>query len=186
MPHGRFGIPYWDDLQISVSGARIPPANAPTWRDWDYGTGSGITWPVLGWAVGDLYYLYLQTTHSTKLSELIDLHIHWSIPSDSAGDRFQFQLDVVGAPIGSTWAVLASSPFTQEYTLVGNEANRHNFLDLADFDAINTTVSTVYVVRMERIAATVNEYANEIYMVFNDSHTPRDTEGSITETSKGV
>jgi len=181
---GRIGHGSYDDLQVAVSGGRLPPANAATWRTWDYGTGGGINFPVLGFDVGDRFEFFIQTTHKTQLSSVLDHHIHWSIPANSLGDRFQFQLDVIGAPIGSSFATLASSPFTVEYILDGTESGVHKLLDIANLDAINTTVSTCYICILTRIAATTNEYGPEVYVFFTDSHVFQDTAGSITERKK--
>jgi len=174
----------YDDLQVAISDAKIPTANAPTWVDWNYGIAGGVTFPVLAFDVGELLYFYIQTTHSTDLSTMLDHHIHYSVPSDSAGDRFQFQLDVIGAPINGQFAALASSPFAAEHTLGAAESGYHKLFDIAQLDAINTTVSTLYVCKLERIAATVDEYGSAVYVIFTDCHTLRDSNGSITETSK--
>jgi len=184
----KFNNLVYDDLQVSVSAARIPTANAPTWVDWDFGIAGGVEFPVLAWDVGDLFYFYIQTTHSTKLSTIIDHHMHFSIADDIFfvdGVSFRFQLDVVGAPINSAWAALASSPFTATYTIGTLSANKHLYLDLADLDAINTTVSTLYICKLSRTAvASGPEYGGNVYMVFTDSHTRRDSNGSIAEASK--
>jgi len=178
----------YDDLQVAISSARIPTANAPTWVDWDFGISGGVEFPVLAWDVGDLFYFYLQSTHSTKLSTVIDQHMHFAIADDVFfidGVSFRFQLDVVGAPINGTWAALASSPFTATYTIGTLSANKHLYLDLGDLDAINTGVSTLYVCKLSRIAVSSGvEYGGSVYTVFVDAHTLRDSNGSIAEASK--
>jgi hypothetical protein len=180
---GNFGVVSYDDLQVSISGVRIPPANAPTWRDWNFGIGGGVLFPVLGFDVGDLFYFYIQTTHATKLSTTLDYHVHWSVPNNNAG-RFRFRLDVIGAPVMGTFATLASSPFTAEKILSGADSGVHNLFDIADLNAINTTVSTVFICKLERIAATTAEYASEVYVFFNDCHVQQDSAGSVSEIIK--
>jgi len=174
----------WDDLQVAVSNARLPASSAPTWTTYDFGIGSGIAFNVLGFGVGEYYDFYLQTSHSMQLNTVLDNHIHWTIPTNSASDQFQFQLDVIAASIGSAFAVPTGSPFTVEKTLSGAEAGKHNYLELADIPAANTTVSSIYICRLTRIAATANEYGSDVYILFNDSHYIKDTVGSRTETAK--
>ena len=42
----------YDDLQVSISNIRVPASNAPTERLYDHGISGGLTFPVLGFAVG--------------------------------------------------------------------------------------------------------------------------------------
>lgn len=174
----------WDDIQVDVSLARYPAASSPTWRTFNYGVGGGIAYPALGFAVNDYFEFFIQTSHSMELNSVIDNHIHWTIPSDNAGDNIKFQLDVIAAGIDVDFAVPAGSPFTNEYTLVGNESGRHKLLQLANIPAINSTVSSVYICRLTRIASTAPSYGNEVYVTFNDSHYIKDMVGSREEDAK--
>jgi len=180
--HGKAMM--YDDVQVSLSTAKVPASSAPTWRTHDFGIGGGVTYAVLGFDTGDYLEFYVQTKHGMKLNSIFDNHIHGTLPSDSSGDRIKWQLDVVGAPIGGTWGVVTGSPFTKEFTLAGTEADKHNMLDIADIPAINTTVSTIYLCRLTRIAASVNDYAPEVYLIFNDCHYQANTLGSRTEGNK--
>lgn len=175
---------YYDDMQGVITTAGIPPANAPDIVYWDHGIGSGVTFPVYAFDTGEYVYLTFQTFHSTELSTVIDNHIHYSTPTDGTGDRFQFQLDVIAAPIGGTWAVPTGSPFTKEVTISTDDSDSHRLVDIADIPGVNTTVSTLYKVKLQRIAATVDEYAGDVYVHINDCHWQGDTLGSEAETSK--
>ena len=176
-------MPY-EDIQVAVSSARYPAANSPTWRTFDYGIAAGVTYPALGFAIDDYIEFFIQTQHSQKLNTVIDNHIHWTIPSDSVDDKVNFQLDVIAAGIGADYAVPAGSPFTSEYTLDGTESGKHKLLEIADIPASNTTISSVYICRLGRIAASSLDYAPEVYITFNDGHYLKDTLGSRLEDSK--
>ena len=52
------------------------------------------------------------------------------------------------------------------------------------FSAVNTTVSSVYICRLTRIAASSDEYGNEVYLIFNDAHYQKDSLGSKEELVK--
>jgi len=176
--------PVYEDLQVSISNVRVPASNAPTERLYNHGIGGGVTFPVLGFAVGDYFYFDLQTSHSMKLSTILDNHFHYMTPTDGTGDRFKFQLDLIAAPIDGNWAVPTGSPFTTEVTMAADLSNSHKIEEIADIPAVNTTVSTLYKCKFTRIAASADEYAGEVYIEFNDSHYQKNTMGSRVEDSK--
>lgn len=175
----------YDDLQVSIGRVSFPGVNDPTFRSYAHGVGGGIAFTVLGFAVGDYVDMDIQTSHSMKLNSVLDVHMHFVLPNTTdIGDRFQFQLDVIAAGIGSAWAVPTGSPFTAEHVIVANDDSEHGYLDIADIPAANTTVSSVYTCRLTRIAATTDEYASEVYVKFVDCHYEKDTLGSLQEVSK--
>lgn len=178
------GVPAWDDIQVSISQLRIPPSSAPTWRTWNYGIGGGVAFSVLGWGVGNYADLFIQSSHSMKLETALDYHIHWSIPSNSAGSKFRFQVDAIAAGIDGSFAVVSGSPFAAEFTLDGSESGKHKYFDLAEIPGVNTTVSSAYILRLTRIAATSLEYAPEVYTIFSDAHYEIDSLGSRLPNAK--
>ena len=173
-----------EDLQVSVGRAQFPGSADPTWRSYDHGITGGIAYTVLGFAVNDYIDFDIQTRHAMELSTVLDLHFHWMTPTDGTGDRFQFQADVIAAPVHGSWAVPSGSPFTEEVTMSADHSNDHQLTDLAEIPGVNTTVSTLYTVRFKRIAATQDEYSGEVYVKFIDCHYLLDGIGSETETSK--
>lgn len=192
MPH-KFSMPIilasrgqtYEDLQVNLSTAKTPPANAPTWRLYNYGIGGGVAFYVLGFDVNDTIDFTVQTSHSMELNTVLDDHIHFILPNTTnIGDKFQFQLDVVAAGIDTVYAVPAGSPFTAEYTIVANDNTTHRLFEIADIPASNDTVSTIYKCKLTRIAATSNEYGSEVYVDFNDCHYIKDSVGSQNEDSK--
>jgi hypothetical protein len=176
----------YEDLQVNINNIRIPAANAPTERLYNHGIGGGVTFPVLGFDVNDYFYFDLQTSHSMKLSTILDNHIHFMTPTDGSGtpDRFKFQLDVIAAALDGNWAVPTGSPFTAEHIIAADYTNSHKLMEIADIPASNTTVSTIYKCKLTRIAATQDEYGSEVYVEFNDSHYQKNTLGSRQEGVK--
>ena len=181
MPNNLFGT--WDDLQVSLSSARVPAASAPTWRTFDFGLG-GPAFAVLGFAEGDYIDFSMQTSHSMEINSILFNHIHGTLPSNSSGDSVKWQLDVIAGGVGEAFATVAGSPFTEEYILSGDEAAKHNMFDVGEIPAVNTTVSTVYLCRLTRIASTVPKYAPEVYLIFDDAHYKKDAIGSKTKLTK--
>lgn len=174
----------YEDLQVSISNIRLPASSAPADRLYNHGIGGGVTFPVLGFDPGEYIYFDIQTSHSMKLSTVLDNHIHYMTPTDGTGDKFQFQLDVIAAPISGNWAAPTGSPFTKEVTMVADLSNTHKITDIADIPAVNTTVSSIYKCKLTRIAATADEYAGEIYLEFTDCHYQKNTMGSRQEAAK--
>ena len=180
----KYSAPSWDDMQVFISSIKLPASSAPTWRDWDHGIVGGVTFPVLGFGVGEYYPFAIQTSHSMILNSILDNHIHFSTPTDGTGDKFKFQLDVIAAGIEGAWAVPSGSPFTAEHSITADYSTKHKLFELGDIPAVNTTVSSIYKMRMTRIAASADEYSGEVYIHFNDSHFQKDGLGSDQETSK--
>ena len=177
----------WDDIQISITLARVPAANAPEWTTWNFGVGSGVAFAVLGFSVNEYLDFYVQSAHRMKIGTVLKNHIHYSVPTDAVGKKFQFQVDAVAAGVNSQFAVPTGSPFTAEKTLPAAESGFHRIFSVADIPgSANTTVSTLYVCRLKRIAASVpgDEYASDVYVLFTDSHYEADDLGSSEEYTK--
>ena len=174
----------YDDVQGSVGSSQLG-ATAPTWRDYAYGIGGGVTFRALGMAVNDILYLTVQTSHGVKLNTILDEHIHFTPASDSTGKRAQFQMDVIAAGVDGTWAVPTGSPFTAEAIMATDLSGKHTVLEIGEVPASNTTVSTLYKLKLTRIAATQDEFAGEIFVEYMDGHMLRDQErGSRQEYIK--
>ena len=175
----------YDDLQVGISNIRVPASNYPTERLYNHGIGGGVTFPVLGFALNDYLYFDVQTTHGMKLNTIIDNHFHFILPNTTnIGDKWKFQLDVIGASVDVAFAVPTGSPFTAEHTIVANDNTHHRLFELADIPAINSTVSTLYSCVLTRIGATANEYASEVYVKYIDCHYQKNSMGSLTHTTK--
>jgi hypothetical protein len=174
----------YDDLQTGGDRLFRPGGDDPTWGTSTYGIGGGVAFSALGFALNDYAEYFVQTTHGMKLNTVLDAHVHYTLPSDSASDRIKFQIDVIAAPIGSDYAAPAGTPFSAEVVLDGTEAGKHNLIEVADIPAVNTTVSTIYICRLTRVAASASDYAPVVYVTFVDCHFQKDTSGSLAEDSK--
>ncbi len=174
----------WDDMQVSLSTAKLPAANSPTWRQHDYGISGGVEFDVLGFGIGDSITFKAQTSHAMKILSELCLHVHGTIPSDSVGDKIKWQVDIIAAGVFDTWAAVAGSPFTAEFTLTGEQADRHNIFEVACVPAVNTTVSSIYQFKLTRVSASSDDYGNEVYLDFADSHVLIDSNGSRQEFVK--
>lgn len=107
----------WDDMQVTITTARVPASSAPSWTTYNFGIGGGVAFAVLGFGVNEYLDFYIQTSHSMELNSILDNHIHWTVPSNSAGAKFKFKLDVIAAGVDAAFAVPAGSPYSAEVTL---------------------------------------------------------------------
>jgi len=178
---GAGGAGTYDDMLGAVSMARQPASNAPTWTSI---TRDGVTFDALAFDTGDKIPLFVQTSHGVQLNQLIENHIHWDITGNDAGDEFQFQITGVGAGIGEAFQSIGTVK-SGDVVLAGDEMGKHNYLEIGELPAINTTVSTLFVIILERIAPDDgNDTTEDIIVYFNDSHPLLDTMGSLNEDSK--
>jgi hypothetical protein len=174
----------WDDILVSISNVRLPTSNAPTWTDYDGSTG-GVAFPFLAFDVGDIIYFDIQTSHSMKLNDVLNQHIHFTLPNTTnIGDKFQFQLDVLAGGVNDTWTEPTESPYTAEHTVASGDNTNNRVMTVGSIDGYNTTISTIFKMKLTRIAATANEYGSSVYISFIDGHYQRDSLGSDEEYVK--
>ena len=175
------GLATYDDMQGSISTARVPVANAPTWTNV---TLDGFTTQVLAFDTNDYIDIFIQTSHSIQLNQIIDYHVHWLLINEDSGDEFQFQISGVAAGIGEAFTSIGTVK-SGDVLLTGSDTGKHNYLDIGEVPALNTTVSTAYIIRLTRIAPDDgNDSAENIGILFSDGHPLWDTMGSLQETSK--
>jgi len=175
----------YDDMQINVGRVRFPGPADPSWTSYNHGIGGGIAFDVLGFRKNDYIEFDVQTSHSMKLNTTFDVHMHFILPNTTTiGHKIVWQVDVIAAGIDGTYAVPTGSPFTATHTVAANDDTNHRLLGLANIPAVNTTVSTIYTIRLTRIDGTATEYASNAYVKYIDCHFRKDTLGSLTEGSK--
>ena len=177
----------FEDLRLSVLNFKLPTSNAPEERDYAFGIGAGVTYKVLGFALNEHAYLDIQTPHAMKLNTELFFHLHFILPNTTdVGHKFRFQLDVVAAGADGTFAVPTGSPFTADHTVAANDNTNHRILGGFTIPAVNTTVSTIYKLKLTRVAVDGGdtEYGSEVYLLYADPHYEADSLGSNTEYGK--
>lgn len=174
----------YDDLLTSAFSLRNGDT-APSARTYAFGIGGGVAFPVLGFKVDDYVFFQVQTSHSMKLNTPLDLHFHYILPNTTnIGNKIKFRADVVAAPVNGTMAIPAGSPYSLEFAVAADDNTKPRIAELADIAAVNTTVSTIYYIKLTRVAASANDYAGEVYVITADCHYQKDTLGSLQEGSK--
>lgn len=170
----------YNDLQLNVMNAFIPVANAPTWRDFNYGISGGVTFPALGFEIGEYVQYVIQTEHSVKILSDCQIHCHFTIPSAAPDTRYiAFQTDVIVGDVSGAYTVASGSPFISEIAIEPSAYGRHNVMGLATLNKENEKISTIIMVRLTRVSASSGpNYSGEVYLNFVDTHVQLDSVGS--------
>lgn len=170
----------YNDLQLNVMNAFIPVANAPTWRDFNYGISGGVTFPALGFELNEYVQYVIQTEHSVKILSDCQIHCHFTIPSAAPDTRYiAFQTDVIVGDVSGAYTVASGSPFISEIAIEPSAYGRHNVMHLATLNKENEKISTIIMVRLTRVAASSGtNYSGEVYLNFVDTHVQLDSVGS--------
>lgn len=172
----------YDDLQVTISGVRLLGASDPSWTDV---TLDGVTVQLLTFDTNQEIELFVQTTHSTKLNTLIESHMHWTVGTGSSDDNYMaFEITGVGAPIGGQFTSIGTLTSNDAQVTSTTESN-HNYLDIGEIpNTFNDEVSTVFILKLKRVAPIGTDSTANISIVFSDCHIQKDTAGSLKEKSK--
>lgn len=176
----------YEDLQFSVSSAKVPAANYPDWETFTTNTAE------YSFAVDD--YIDCQANevpHSWQEGTAGDAHLHLALKaaqSDGA-DRFAkfslyFAISDSSQAGTKVWSELTTR--TAEITIpTGTAALTGLYLDMGDLTLTGYKVGSQIRVRIKRIAATGGtEYNSQIFITQVGVHLKRDTIGSRQETIK--
>ena len=161
-----------DDLQGSSQAARKLDGGQLAIVAVELPAGSGITFPMRQWDVGDVLYFDYQTSHRVKLNCAFEDHIHCCGSADPDGKRIAFRVDVVYAGVGSKYAVPVGSPFTAEYTFAADWSLGNFLVELFDTAVgLNPGVSSIIKMKITRTGPqdTLTGTA-DLYVDFHDAH----------------
>lgn len=171
----------YNDLQFSISGAKVPAANFPDWEQFTTNTFE------YGFGVNEYIDCYAnEVPHSWELGSAADIHLHITTKAanSTGGNRFaKFTVYIAYAQTGGTWA---ETSFTAELTIPdGTAALEMFYLDMGDLDLTGFGLSTEIKPRVKRIAATGGtEYSGNIFITQLGAHLKDDTTGSREEAAK--
>ena len=165
----------WDDIQFTISGAKVPAANYPTWETFTTNTNE------YSFAVND--YLDCganEPSHGWKEGTSGSVHLHLAIKTlqNSGANRYaKFTVYVTSATVGG---VFTETSVTAEYTIPNNTAAlTHYLLSLGTVTFTNYLIGSQMKIRIKRIAATGGtEYASNVFVTQGGIHVEQDTIGS--------
>ncbi len=175
----------WDDMRVSLASAKIPAANFPDWvKIKDDGAGSvGI----YGYAFADGEYAFLTTqiSHRYKEGTLVYPHIHFMTTTNvSPADNFGIGLEYAWMNVGDTLS--ATTLVTQVVSTGVNSSYKEQKVNIppAGIDGTGKKISSMFLCRLYRYAASVDNYAGDVIITDFDLHYQTDGLGSTNVTSK--
>lgn len=130
-------------------------------------------------SVDDAIYLTVQSDHAMKLNTILEQHIHISSMVDPVGKSLKFRLDVAGASPFQDWELLTGDDgLIVEYDFARIHGfdpaiERHWLIELGDIPACNTGVSTIWKIKLTRLAVDASgktDLGNNLLLEYLDGH----------------
>lgn len=177
-----------DDLQGAVVSAKKLDGSELKVVAVDLPAGSGNSFPMYEWDIGDTVYITYQTSHSVMLDSAIDDHIHCCASADPTGKKVAFEIKVVYAGVGSKFATPTGSPFSTEHTFTADWSLGNFLIEMFETTVgMNPTVSSIIKISVERVAPSADTLVGtaDLYLDFHDAHVKFDQSvGSRQEVIK--
>ena len=185
----------WTDLLGASSSARVLDGKALTTRAHDYGTAVDFAGDSFGTA--RIFYATVQTDHRMALNQAIEEHMHFTLDTaPTETDRIvRFQVYVACAGVWGAWELMTlpngGIVDLDLYTMNNQDSENlaqpvpvdtHWLGEITVVPAGNTTVSSMYKIRIERITTDVtNNYGGNFLMDYFDGHILIDQERGSRE-----
>ena len=171
----------WEDLQFSVSGAKVPAANAPTWE------ALTVNHKAYSFDVNDYKDQEAnELPHWWKEGTDGKVHIHTTtkIANATGNDRFaKYTVYIAHMNASNVWV---EASLTAELTIPNGTVAKQGFkLLMGTLTLTGLTLGTQIGCRIERITATGGtEYADNMFITQVGIHLEKDTMGSRQEVIK--
>jgi hypothetical protein len=167
----------WDDMQVIVTAAKLPAADAPVWAAYK---GSEVL--AFKKDATNSISFSVQLPHTWLQGSNILFHLHIAYPIALTGDSV-WQMTYSWANIGSDFP--AETTPTKTTIASPNVIDRHQIASMATIAGAGKTLSSIILCSLSRlgndVADTFNDY---IYLVGLDFHIEHDSIGSLSELNK--
>jgi hypothetical protein len=165
----------WDDVQFSISNAKVPAANYPSWEAFTANTNA--------YAFDVDEYIDLQENelpHAWKENTVVYPHLHIAIKSENTSGAAAYAKFTVYLTIANKTGVFSETPVSGEVEIPdGAPALTHYTIPLETVDLDGYKIGSIIKPRMKRIAATGGtEYADDVFILQAGIHIEKDTLGS--------
>ena len=174
----------YTDIIGNASSAKSLDGKQLTLTSYDYGLG-GESFAVEKMAIGNIAYFTYQSPHEMKLSTILEQHVHFTTKADETGKALKFKLNAIAAPVFGPFVSVATD-VEVEYVIASHNgsspgAGKHWLMEVADTTAANTSVSTIWKVRLERMTPAGTDLSDDLYVEFIDGHIQIDQERGSRE-----
>lgn len=171
------GATVWEDVQVQVSGARVPASNYPSWTSY-----KGSEVQAFSASSTNSLKFNCQLYHKYKTASAIEFHLHLVYPNANSGNsvwQFSYSWASVGQAFPSETTIVQTfaSPGVTDY---------HQLCVLsASIDGTGKGISSGLLCSISRLGGAAGDtYGSVIYLPFMDFHITCDTVGSRERASK--
>ncbi|HDZ13416.1 hypothetical protein LCGC14_0622020 [marine sediment metagenome] len=174
----------FDDLVISLSSARVPAANAPTWSGF-IGNLNAYTY-----GLNDFQEISTELRHSYKSGATIEFHVHGAVNGSNVDERkikveIEYTIADIPAESGLGDVYPGTTTIDAELTIPALTTDLTGFsIDIGDDTTGNFVQGAVIKARVRRIASTGTEPTSNPFLTEVGVHIESDTIGSRTATTK--
>ena len=184
-PQGNH-LAYWNDWNLSISGAKVPNNGAPDWKTW-VGTLAAYQF-----AVNDSIMMESQEfLHDWKEGTAIHIHLHWTTGglNDATPRGVKWQIEYTYANTdfsgAAAYAFPATATISAEYTIPANAADRsHIGTAIGIITPTGINIGAQIMMRLKRIAAAGTAPAANPFALSLGIHYEKDTPGSRSIATK--
>ena len=174
----------FNDIVISLSSARVPAANAPTWSGF-IGNLNAYTY-----GLNDFQEFTSEIAHSYKEGSTIEFHVHGATNGLEGVDKtikFEIEYELIdnqtSGDFGDVYA--GTTTINGEIIIPASTTDKTSWVVNVGTDATGNFLQSATVVgRVRRIASTGTEPASDPFVVQVGIHIEEDTVGSRTVLAK--
>lgn len=170
--------PVWEDIVISLSGAKVPAANTPTWATFTTNTGAYT------FDINDYIDINAnEMLHGWAEGTEIELHIHWANNGVDGTERaVKWMTYWCWANVGSQFT---ESNASSEATIAASLPDKtHIYSDIVEIDGSGFDIGSIGVLRLKRVAAAGTDPSSDPFALMVGIHYQKNTMGSRTELIK--
>lgn len=174
----------FEDIIISLSAAKVPAANAPTWAGF-VGNLKAYTYDL-----NDFQEFTTELSHAYKEGATIEFHVHGAtngLDGDNRTIKFEIEYSIADVPAESGFGDVfpATTTISAEVTIPASTTDLTSFsIDIGDDTSGSFEIGALVKGRIRRIASTGTEPAGDPFVTQVGIHLENNTIGSRTETTK--
>lgn len=173
----------YDDVNMAIASAKVPPSNTPTWSTFTANT-NAYTFAIDNYA--DLGTIEIPHTYKEGTDLEIHLHLATNGLNNATARKVKYILYYTyGIPDNGTNQFIAESSLTAELTIPANQADKSvYYLSMGTIAGTNIKIGTQFKCRIKRIAGTGTEPINDPFLGQVGIHFHKDTLGSRSISTK--
>lgn len=176
---------YWDDLRTPVNAVKLSGVKPPDWTSYK---GSEVL------AFGDeaiagneeIVYFAIQLPHGYETDGAVEVHVHYVLPADAAGNQVRWALTYSWADPGEVFPAAQTLYALTSATALQDEHHLTSFgyLPLGLLTGTKQMSSMILGSLKRNSSNAADTFANDVYLLEIDAHFEMDSPGSREESTK--